>query len=113
MPARQAAMTEIPERVVLDKLGTPDGSVYRIHAWQNGNLVVATVLPRDLALARLIDLGYEPDAATEMLEDAQTSARRDTARRDKRDLRSCLPRPEVSTGRPGTSQTSGDGRPRP
>src|SRR5579872_5765924 len=56
-------MTEIPERVVLDKLGTPDGSVYRIHAWQNGNLVVATVLPRDLALARLIDLGYEPDAA--------------------------------------------------
>jgi len=101
-------MTEIPERVVLDKLGTPDGSVYRIHAWQNGNLVVATVLPRDLALARLIDLGYEPDAATEMLEDAPPSARR-----DKRNLRPCLPRPEVSTGRPGTSQTSGDGRPRP
>lgn len=67
-------MTKMPVRVVLDKLGTPDGSVYRIHAWQNGNLVLATVLPRDLTLARLIDLGYEPEAATEMLDNAQTPA---------------------------------------
>ena len=69
-------MSQLPDRVLVDKLPTPDGHVYRIHAWRDEKFIRATVVPHDLAIGELIKLGFSAETATDMVDTAKTPAAR-------------------------------------